>query len=129
MATDTHLMAAEDFGGDVEQATPPFYTVAIFLVDRAYGGPEEGGWWYDTGTRVDSTDEHGQTDVPKIFQDQDAADAFARHVNEALDAPPLGANTKRRSDIGSVLSQGRYQAQVCGGYPKPYWPDQRPHYE
>ena len=25
------------------------YTVAIFFVDRAYGGPEEGGWWFDTG--------------------------------------------------------------------------------
>ena len=25
------------------------YTVAIFFVDRAYGGPEEGGWWYDFG--------------------------------------------------------------------------------
>ena len=25
------------------------YTVAVFEVDRAYGGPEEGGWWFDYG--------------------------------------------------------------------------------
>lgn len=29
--------------------------VNVYLVDRAYGGPEEGGWWYDTGTAVRST--------------------------------------------------------------------------
>jgi hypothetical protein len=27
-------------------------SVAVFFTDRAYGGPEEGGWWDDTG-RVD----------------------------------------------------------------------------
>lgn len=25
------------------------YIVALYRIDRAYGGPEEGGWWYDTG--------------------------------------------------------------------------------
>ena len=25
-----------------------FY-VNVYEVDRAYGGPEEGGWWYDSG--------------------------------------------------------------------------------
>jgi len=25
------------------------YTVAVYICDRAYGGPEEGGWWYDCG--------------------------------------------------------------------------------
>jgi hypothetical protein len=27
----------------------PFY-VAALGIDRCYGGPEEGGWWYDTTT-------------------------------------------------------------------------------
>lgn len=26
-------------------------TVALYEVDQGYGGPEEGGWWYDEGTR------------------------------------------------------------------------------
>src|SRR5947207_1725457 len=26
-----------------------FFSVAVYRCDRAYGGPEEGGWWYDFG--------------------------------------------------------------------------------
>ncbi len=26
------------------------YWVTVYRVGRRYGGPEEGGWWYDTGT-------------------------------------------------------------------------------
>ncbi len=25
------------------------YVVAVYTLDRAYGGPEEGGWWYTIG--------------------------------------------------------------------------------
>ena len=28
---------------------PTLYVVARYTHDRAYGGPEEGGWWYDCG--------------------------------------------------------------------------------
>jgi hypothetical protein len=27
----------------------------VYVCDQAYGGPEEGGWWYDTGERIDET--------------------------------------------------------------------------
>ncbi len=33
--------------GSLEVVTPLLY-VNVYLYDRAYGGPEEGGWWYDT---------------------------------------------------------------------------------
>ena len=26
--------------------------LAVYEIDRAYGGPEEGGWWFDTGRLV-----------------------------------------------------------------------------
>jgi hypothetical protein len=29
--------------------------VGVYLVDRCYGGPEEGGWWYDAGELVRQT--------------------------------------------------------------------------
>jgi len=32
----------------------PFY-VNVYATDRHYGGPEEGGWWYDCGEPVAST--------------------------------------------------------------------------
>src|SRR3546814_13624429 len=28
------------------------YIIALYEIDRAYGGPEEGNWWYDTGALV-----------------------------------------------------------------------------
>lgn len=28
------------------------YYVNVYEIDRGYGGPEEGGWWYDSGTPV-----------------------------------------------------------------------------
>jgi hypothetical protein len=27
-------------------------TIALYEFDRAYGGPEEGGWWFTTSTRM-----------------------------------------------------------------------------
>lgn len=32
-----------------ETLTPIRWWVAVYEVDQAYGGPEEGGWWYSTG--------------------------------------------------------------------------------
>jgi hypothetical protein len=32
----------------------PFF-VNVYEVERAYGGPEEGGWWFDTGHLIQST--------------------------------------------------------------------------
>lgn len=29
--------------------------VGVYLVDRVYGGPEEGGWWFDAGELVQQT--------------------------------------------------------------------------
>ncbi len=34
------------------------YTVAICLEDRAYGGSEEGGWWYNYGYPSEDHLEH-----------------------------------------------------------------------
>lgn len=41
--------------------------VNVYEITRCYGGPEEGGWWYDEGEIVES---HGP------FTDQETADKF-----------------------------------------------------
>jgi hypothetical protein len=109
---------------EIEREPPPpsFLTVCPFLVDRAYGGPEEGGWWYGCGTP-----EHGQNlPIPQIFfvQDREQAREACRLMQEQLDET---VNVGRR-EISSVLSEGRYAAQVCDNWPEPY-PKHRPHYE
>jgi hypothetical protein len=110
----------------------PFWTVAIYLVDQAYGGPEEGGWWYQCGERVD----HALDGIPPEFifnsfnpangkSAEKCAQDFAGILQVLLDRGP---NMGRR-DISSVLSTGRYNAQVYNGHPPKHYPERRPHYE
>src|ERR1039457_4413384 len=89
---------------------PPFYTVAVFLCDRAYGGPEEGGWWYTAGERVDQLEEDGvNVAQPQVFATEGFAYIGADKLNEKLNETV----NKGRRPASSVLSEGRYEARVC----------------
>ena len=94
------------------------FTVAICLADRAYGGPEEGGWYYGCGIPAD---EHA--DLVQGFSTREAADRYADY----LETTCLALN-EGKPDINSVLSEGRYVAVVFEGYPR-HWPDRKPTYE
>ncbi len=52
------------------------FIVALYEVDRAYGGPEEGGWFYDTGAL---------TRPLRVCRTEAAAIALACRVNRLLD--------------------------------------------
>ena len=54
--------------------------VTVYEISRNYGGPEEGGWWYDQKIPQSS----------KKFFDIEEAEAFADKLNGELDAS--GAN-------------------------------------
>ena len=94
----------------------PTYIVAVYLVDRAFGGHEEGGWWYDTGQLVR---------IHRTYKDQDRARAKIARMNRLLDATV----NKGRREISSVLSDGRYYAEVHENAPPAFYPEHRPHYE
>lgn len=95
------------------------YSVAIYMVDRAYGGPEEGGWWYTFG---EPDEEFAQ--FSRTFRSHDAASAYrARLERRVVDKLNVG-----RRSIGSVLSTGRYDALVAEGFPAAF-PAERPFYE
>ena len=95
------------------------YSVAVYLVDLAYGGAEEGGWYYSCGI---PSDEH--VEFTRGFADEDSAYAYARELNQNH-----GDDWNRgRASINSVLSQGAYYAEVREGNPSPY-PKERPYYE
>ncbi len=86
--------------------------INIYLIDRRFGGPEEGGWWYEAGDVVSSTQ--------VLVSDNVALDkALAWCMEE---------NANRRSDIGSVLSEGRYVVRV-ELHPGEAYPQELPHYE
>ena len=91
----------------------PRYYVSVHLVDRAFGGPEEGGWWYDYGVV-----QHWIV----VSTLEDAITIALRWVEHDY------SNEGRRRDIGSVLSEGVYQVSI--GLSRPLdWPRQRPRYE
>lgn len=127
--SDDHCLVCEQ---EDRKAREPFWTVAIYLIDLAYGGPEEGGWYYQCGERID----HALEGIPAEFTfnsfnpaagktAEEHAIAFAEQLQKLLDAGP----NKGRRDISSVLSEGRYNAQVYNGHPPHHYPETRPHYE
>jgi hypothetical protein len=94
------------------------YIVAIYKCNRAYGGPEEGGWWYDMGELVK---------IIKVFKDEDRAYQYAYDIQRLL---RILVNKKRpERDINSVLCEGMYCAEVHEGSPPTMYPETRPHYE
>ena len=95
------------------------FTVAIYLIDRAYGGPEEGGWWYEHG---EPAPEH--CDHTRGFANEEAAIGYAAKLTDDV-CPLLNVG---RPPIHSVSSCGRYVARAIEGNPAAY-PATRPHYE
>lgn len=88
--------------------------VNVYLTDRAYGGPEEGGWWYNTGQVIRS----------KQFPNQVNAETAQAIEQVWCDLE----NKLRRSDTSSVLSEGCYVV-IIEDEPGADYPVERPHYE
>lgn len=95
--------------------------VAIFELDRAYGGPEEGGWWYGVGELKRTV---------ATFPEKGQAYEYSRRFNRTL---AYRREKKRgrhyRFPLSSVAySGGHYEAQVWKERPYSY-PEHRPQYE
>lgn len=87
--------------------------VNVYLVDQAYGGAEEGGWWYDYGLPVES----------RLAQTEDEARAMLAELRARWDVKNQG-----RPPIHSVTSEGRYRVMREAAYAD-IWPNPAPHYE
>jgi len=92
------------------------FVVAFYAVDRACGGPEEGGWWYDTGELVR---------LHALFRSENAAIRAAARANRLLDLVQCG-----HARVDSVLyAGGRYRACVFERHAPAQFPEQRPRFE
>lgn len=92
------------------------HVVAFYAVDRAYGGPEEGGWWFDTGELVR---------LHQVCLAEAAAARLAVRANRLLDLVQRGQRS-----IDSVLyAGGRYRACVFEHVAPPRFPQVPPRYE
>jgi len=91
------------------------WTIGIYLVDQSYGGPEEGGWWYEVGELQR---------LVSVERNEERAYERCRHLNRVINKT---VNRDRRP-THSVLSEGVFSAQVHEGIAVSY-PARRPHYE
>lgn len=92
------------------------YVVAVYNVELAYGGSEEGGWWYEAGTL------HR---ILGVFRNEAKASAYRRRASKLVDQ----LVNKHRRPISSVLSDGRYSVLMHEHTAPENFPSERPHYE
>lgn len=92
-------------------------------VAQQYGGPEEGGWWFDTGVPDEDWN-------PLLFQFLDEDDAYAacRALNES---EHKRAEAEEEYGYSSVLSHRstHYSYSVEDTPIMSVYPTTRPHYE
>ena len=94
--------------------------VNVYLVDQLYGGPEEGGWWYDTGEPVESICVPAQSTSGLT---REAAEKLRQSKQVYYDSL-----NKDRRPKHSVLSDGVYEVCLEDRFAEPY-PETRPYYE
>lgn len=91
-------------------ASMTFY-VNVFVVTREYGGPEEGGWWFNRGRPIAS--------VPVVgFDNTDAVrDSLMKQLNH-----------HQQGSIDSVVGGCHIESMIEPWFALP-WPAVRPQYE
>lgn len=108
--------------------------VNAYLTNRAYGGPEEGGWWYDTGELLDTkpltlTHPVGSDEDEVItHRDLNIDDAHAVALIEIALWEKHEHLHDERHEVGSVICDGRLELSLDTG-PGASYPQDRPHYE
>lgn len=95
------------------------YSVAVFMIDRAFGGHEEGGWYYTYGEPDEEFEQ-----FTRYFTDENEAYIYRDKLEKKL----ISKLNEGRPSISSVVSRGRYSARLEEGEPKAF-PSHRPHYE
>ncbi len=108
-----------------EKAECTITSIALYLVSRIYGGPQEGGWWFDAGYPVLMA-EHPAL-LPRFIHsmDEDAIHSALNDMKAVLNAS--GLNNGRRP-LGSVLATNIYQIRESDGLPTAF-PAVTPIYE
>ena len=107
--------------------------INVYAVTRHYGGPEEGGWWYNSGSPIESRSivvgppppwvpesPHGHSYPDLSPHDMERIRAEMELMEERYESVSCG-------DIYSVL--GGVEVQVDHDEePGKYWPEERPYY-
>ena len=110
----------EERRAKISLADEKFSYINVYLADRAYGGPEEGGWYYDYGIPVESRRVLSPTDYTNPHSEYETELVFLTARYDRLN--------QSRPDIHSVLSEGRYVVTIEDEFARAY-PYKCPPYE
>lgn len=91
------------------------FVLAFYEIDRSWGGSEEGGWWYDTGTLVR---------VHRVESREDTAIAIAARANRLLER----LQRCERPVSSVAYDGGRHRLIVFAESPPRRFPTCRPTY-
>lgn len=105
-------MLIESIASDLYSQFRPYF-VNVYECNRAYGGAEEGGWWFDVGEIIVST----------RFRNEAEAVQWLSHARLVADA-----NNEGNPDIDSVNCTGVMRACIERERGRDY-PQTQPHYE
>lgn len=86
-----------------------YWSVALYDTHRSYGGPEEGGWYYDAGTMT-------QVNKVRVFEDFAQAEAYLSELWDGIKAEPRQGDSR-------LVAMGWTEC-----LPQHHWPRVRPHY-
>ena len=87
--------------------------VNVYRVERCYGGPEEGGWWYNAGV------------LEEVHALPNEASAKAKAESLSMGV----YSNEGEPGLGSTASQGEWQVEVSDRPGRHHWPRVRPCYE
>ncbi len=88
--------------------------VNVYEVDRCYGGPEEGGWYYDAGQLLATYAVSGQYGDAQALRERLRNDEWA-NIGHASSVAYRG---------------GQFELEITRGAPAPaFYPEGIPHYE
>lgn len=121
----TLKLQGEEESGDWELVdVTPLHYANLYLEDRAYAGPEEGGQWYDTHTPYDDGDWNGESAPPAYGHFSTVEEA--KKAKDALNVWCEQEN-RHRLEPSSVLSEGHYCVRL-EAWPAEPMPARKPHY-
>lgn len=116
---DTHTTVDLDGTGptcDLDDGPPlhlvdtDLHYVAVYAISQGYGGPEEGGWWYEQG------------EIERHFAVKNLSAALRLKAALSEVYPVTGKST-------SVLGGEDWRIYISDRPFEPYYPRKRPHYE
>lgn len=96
-----------------------YWCAAVYLEDKAFGGHEEGGWWFTCGEPVINYSAPFPIYWCAGQRPKDAIAAMKAWCEE---------ENKDRPSISSVLSEGVYVVHIVRNRQPQHYPSQRPYY-